>query len=103
MAEPRLAAPSRSACEVYIHVYTFRVPTRAKLFKNGGSQAVRLPRSCRFPEDQTEVVVRREGRRVILEPVDEWPAAFRRCLGAWPGAIERPEGTALPELADPFA
>jgi hypothetical protein len=37
---------------------------RAKLFQNGGSQAVRLPKECRFAS-QTEVVVRREGRRVI--------------------------------------
>ena len=75
---------------------------RAKLFQNGGSQAVRLPRSCRFPEDQDEVVVRREGRRVILEPVDQWPAAFERCLGAWPDEIERPTAPRLRALRDPF-
>lgn len=75
---------------------------RAKLFQNGGSQAVRLPRSCRFPEDQGEVVVRREGRKVILEPVDEWPAAFERCLGAWSEPIERPKSPRLRELEDPF-
>jgi virulence-associated protein VagC len=45
------------------------VPQRAKLFQNGGSQAVRLPLSCHFPEDATEVVVRREGNRIILEDV----------------------------------
>ncbi len=39
---------------------------RAKLFKTGGSQAVRLPRAYRFQE-QTEVLIRREGRRVVLE------------------------------------
>ena len=39
---------------------------RAKLFKNGGSQAVRLPKDCRFPEDQQEVVVRREGRVNVI-------------------------------------
>jgi antitoxin VapB len=75
---------------------------RAKLFQNGGSQAVRLPRSCRFPEDQAEVVVRREGRRVILEPVDEWPAAFQRCLGAWSEEIERLPAHRLADLEDPF-
>jgi antitoxin VapB len=63
---------------------------RAKLFRNGGSQAVRLPRSARFPEDQREVVVRRSGRQVILEPADEWPAEFVEVLGAWPEEIERP-------------
>ena len=39
---------------------------RAKLFKTGGSQAVRLPRAYRF-QGQTEVLIRREGRRVVLE------------------------------------
>ena len=42
---------------------------RAKLLENGGSQAVRLPRECRF-EGQEEVLVRRKDRRVILEPID---------------------------------
>jgi antitoxin VapB len=62
---------------------------RAKLFQNGGSQAVRLPKACRFPAAQ-EVLVRREGRRVILEPADEWPDEFRACLGAWRQEIPRP-------------
>jgi virulence-associated protein VagC len=52
---------------------------RAKLFQNGGSQAVRLPKECRFTA-QREVLVRREGRRVILEAVDEWSDKFRACL-----------------------
>jgi virulence-associated protein VagC len=63
---------------------------RAKLFKNGGTQAVRLPADCRFPEDQREVAVKRIGRKIILEPIDEWPKAFRDCLGAWSEPIERP-------------
>lgn len=41
---------------------------RAKIFTHGGSQAVRLPRAFRF--DESEVAITREGRRVILEPVD---------------------------------
>lgn len=41
--------------------------TVAKLFKNGRSQAVRLPREFRFEGDQ--VRVRRHGRGVVLEPV----------------------------------
>ena len=73
--------------------------SRAKLFQNGGSQAVRLPKSCRFAEGETEVLIRREGRRVILEPVDEWPTEFRKCLGAWSEPIERPDGD---EPRDPF-
>jgi antitoxin VapB len=75
---------------------------RAKLFRNGGSQAVRLPQEYRFPDDQREVTVRREGRRVILEPADEWPDAFRACLGAWPQTIRRPAQRAIRDARDPF-
>ena len=73
---------------------------RAKLFRNGGSQAVRLPLACRFPEDADEVLVRQDGRRVILEPADDWPDAFRKCLGAWKEELARP---AAGRLRDPFA
>jgi len=41
----------------------------AKLFKNGRSQAVRLPKEFRFEGE--EVYVRREGRSVVLSPKDE--------------------------------
>jgi antitoxin VapB len=48
----------------------------AKLFRNGRSQAVRLPKEFRFPGD--EVTVRREGDTVILEPVrrTNWPRGY---------------------------
>ena len=75
---------------------------RAKLFRNGGSQAVRLPHEFRFPDGQREVSVRREGRRVILEPADEWPDAFRACLGAWRAPIRRPPQQPIRETRDPF-
>lgn len=40
---------------------------KAKLFKNGQSQAVRLPRECRFDGD--EVYVKKAGDVVFLIPV----------------------------------
>ena len=40
---------------------------RAKLFRNGGSQAVRLPKEFQFMG--TEVRIRRSGNGVLLEPV----------------------------------
>lgn len=48
----------------------------AKIFKNGRSQAVRLPKEFRFPGD--EVKICKDGRKVILEPIDrtEWPEGF---------------------------
>jgi virulence-associated protein VagC len=50
--------------------------SRAKLFQNGRSQAVRLPKAFRFKGD--EVTVRREGEAVILEPVKkrDWPKGY---------------------------
>ena len=76
--------------------------TKAKLFQNGGSQAVRLPRECRFPEGETEVLVRRAGRRVILEPVDEWPESFLACLGSLDEDLERPKSPPITKLREPF-
>jgi antitoxin VapB len=46
--------------------------TEAKLFKVGGSQAVRLPKEFRFSSDR--VRIRKDGDAVILEPVERTPA-----------------------------
>ena len=48
----------------------------AKLFKNGRSQAVRLPKSFRFKG--SEVKIKKEGDKVILEPLEsvDWPKGF---------------------------
>ena len=48
----------------------------AKLFKNGRSQAVRLPKEFRFKG--TEVRISKQGEKVILEPVkkSKWPDEF---------------------------
>lgn len=55
---------------------------RAKLFRNGGSQAVRLPREYRF-QNQDEVAIYRDGHRVILEPLRPgWTRAFLELEGA---------------------
>ena len=40
--------------------------TTAKLFKSGGSQAVRLPKAFRF--EGTEVTIEKRGEDVILKP-----------------------------------
>jgi len=42
---------------------------KAKIFKHGRSQAVRLPKEFRLPGK--EVHVRRVGKAVVLEPIDE--------------------------------
>ena len=45
------------------------IPERhVKLFKNGRNQAVRIPREFELPGD--EAVMRKEGDRLIIEPVE---------------------------------
>lgn len=77
---------------------------RARIFKNGGSQAVRLPKSFRFDDDEVEVLVRREGRCVILEPSSktEWSDEFLSSLGSWDEDIPRLEQEDIRLIANPF-
>jgi DNA repair protein RadC/virulence-associated protein VagC len=58
-------------------------PTRARLFTNGRSQAVRLPKAFRFPG--SEVLIRHgEGNTVVLEavPGSAWPEGYWNSLDA---------------------
>jgi antitoxin VapB len=68
--------------------------TTAKLFRNGRSQAVRLPREFRFEGDR--VRVRRVGRGVLVEPmftdVTEWFAELDRLASE----LFMPEGRQQP-------
>ena len=49
----------------------------AKIFTHGGSQAVRLPKSCRFPSD--EVAVKKVGAIVMLYQKDKALDNFLQC------------------------
>jgi antitoxin VapB len=62
----------------------------AKLFKNGRSQAVRLPKEFRFEGD--EVNIRRSGKKVILEPKKRhaWPKGYWRSWKRVPDDFEAP-------------
>ena len=77
------------------------VADRAKLFKSGGSQAVRLPKDYRF-EGQSEVLIYRNGRRVILEPVRrQWSEEFLDLAGSaedFPYPADLPEAEPAPEF-----
>lgn len=42
----------------------------AKIFNNGGSQAVRLPKDCRFDPDQ-KILIKRIGCMVVMVPEDK--------------------------------
>lgn len=65
--------------------------TTAKLFRHGGSQAVRLPKAFRFTG--SAVAIAREGETVVLRPL---PA--RTFLSF--SAIARHLADAFPEAAD---
>ena len=53
----------------------------AKLFINGHSQAVRLPKECRF--EGTEVGLTKIGDMVVLYPVDKAEELFFSSLGSF--------------------
>ena len=61
---------------------------RGKVFWTGRSQAIRLPMAFRV--STAEVSIRREGSRLVLEPLDierdekGWPRAFWELAGSAP-------------------
>lgn len=67
---------------------------QVRLFRNGRNQAVRIPREFELPGE--EVVIRKEGERLVIEPVRrssllEWLAQQEPCE----------EADALFDLPDP--
>lgn len=54
----------------------------AKLFKNGNSQAVRLPKAFRLPGK--EVRIYKKGRQIILEPIETSWDALLESLSQFP-------------------
>ena len=63
-----------------------------KLFKNGRSQAVRIPRDFELEGD--EVLMHREGNRLIVEPI--LPKSLAQLFAGW-----RPLDDGLPDISDP--
>lgn len=48
---------------------------RVRVFKNGGSQAIRIPKALRVDSD--EVTIRKVGEQLVVEPVHAgWGTAF---------------------------
>jgi len=64
----------------------------ASLFRNGRNQAVRIPRE--FEMEGTQVLMRKEGDRLILTPVRK--NRLLDLLASW-----EPLDEVLPELEDP--
>ena len=65
--------------------------TLVRVFRSGNSQAVRLPRDLAFPTHVHELVARRDGNRLVLEPAPggEFPQEFWEALGQAPN-FQRP-------------
>lgn len=68
----------------------------AKLFLNGRSQAVRLPKAFRF-EGASEVLIERDGDRVILSPANR--PSIERLISA----MDEFDRDAFPERQQPTA
>jgi len=68
-------------------------PRRVRLFRNGRSQALRIPRE--FELESREATIRKEGQRLIVEPV---PAAdsLAELLAGW-----EPMGEGIEPIEDP--
>jgi antitoxin VapB len=74
------------------------IERHVKLFRNGRSQAVRIPREFELPG--TDAVIRKEGKRLIIEPAPR--KSLLELLATWEpidddfGPIDDP----LPEPVD---
>lgn len=64
------------------------------LFRNGANQAVRIPREFELPG--TEALLRREGDRLILEPLEK--ASLHELIRKWQAEPPLEEG--IPEFPD---
>ncbi len=74
---------------------------KARLFQNGGSQAVRLPIAYRLPG--TEVYVRKLGNAVVLIPVEgSWDSLFDSLDLFPPDFMESREEPPLDLREEPF-
>jgi antitoxin VapB len=62
--------------------------TTAKLFQNGRSQAVRLPKEYRFDSNESEVVIKRLGKAVVLISKSELKNVFLGSLSKFPDDFE---------------
>jgi antitoxin VapB len=72
--------------------YAMSAARKARLFRNGRSQAVRIPREFEFPEK--DVVICKEGERLWIEPVKK-----KTSLAEWLATL-KPIDEDFPEIPD---
>jgi antitoxin VapB len=62
---------------------------RARLFRNGRSQAVRIPKDLEFTG--SEVVLRKEGERLVIEPAPQRSNLLRALASMTPTDEDLPD------------
>jgi len=67
---------------------TESVSRRVALFRNGRNQAVRIPRDFEFQAD--EVMLVKEGNRLVLEPIMKEPSLLETLASLEPLDVEFP-------------
>ena len=72
------------------------MPT-AKLFRNGNSQAIRLPKEFRMPGEM--VKISKKGKQIIIEPLEMTWDAFFDSLGEFPDDFMQ-DGREQPSLQE---
>ncbi len=56
-----------------------KISRPSRLFKSNRSQAVRIPKDLAFPDNVTDVIVRRSGNGLLILPKDTfWEDFFNR-------------------------
>lgn len=74
-------------------------PRRVSLFRNGRNQALRIPREMELPGETA--TIRKEGDRLVVEPVAEVPERSTRSLVEWLKTLEPlTDEEALPDIED---
>ena len=73
--------------------YAMNMQRSAKLFRNGRSQAVRIPREFEFPGK--DVIIRKEGDKLIIEST----AKPKDTLAEWLATLE-PLDEEFPQIPD---
>lgn len=61
--------------------YPLESSRQVSLFRNGRNQAVRIPRE--FEIDGTQAIMRKEGNRLIIEPIPNRNQALLDLLASW--------------------
>ena len=75
---------------------------QTKVFRNGNSQAVRIPAEIAYDRTDIELTIVREGDRIIIEPVVRSPGDLLRKMTPLPGFMAAGRGVEEQKERDPW-